>query len=282
MNILKAIVTFLCDECGAVSGSFPQGGGFSYALTSPEETSIAEFHKPRGVRSPYRTDNTGLFKDLYARDFADAQYYGREKAMTQRMQNQARMMRSDIQKRDIVNALLGGGKVRITGPLGESSGSVYGRGNSLDPTKQFATLLGMVGGQDDDTLDASGTTGGAGADYQQLYNQLSNLMSQRGGSYEQDIRQSADEASKTAAARMQARGLSGSTLVDASNARIMRDRNSALNKLHDTLLGQDIGALTNVGVEGLKAKQRQSEFKAQMRLAGGDRRMKMLQTLLGA
>jgi hypothetical protein len=80
---------------------------------------------------------------------------------------------------------------------------------------------------------------------------------------------------------MQSRGLAGSTLVDSSNARILRDRNSALNKLNDTLLGQDIGTLTNVGVEGLKAKQRQGEFSAQMKLANSDRGMKLLQTLLG-
>jgi hypothetical protein len=182
-----------------------------------------------------------------------------------------------MDRQRMVNALLGGGRATV----GNVPGQLGTGGKKVDPTAQFATLFGMVGGQDEETLNASGVTGGAGADYQQLYNQLSNLMSQRGGSYEQDIRQSADEASKSATARMQSRGLAGSTLVDSSNARILRDRNSALNKLNDTLLGQDIGTLTNVGVEGLKAKQRQGEFSAQMKLANSDRGMKLLQTLLG-
>jgi hypothetical protein len=200
----------------------------------------------------------------------------RNLASTQNMQNQARMGQEATTKQQLMNALLGGGKVN-TIKEGESVG---GGGRTYNPTAQFAKLLGMVGGSEEDTLNMGGSAGGPGGDYNQLYNQLSALMQQRGGSYEQDIRQSADEASKTSAARMQARGLGGSTLVDASNARINRDKTAALNKLHDTLLGQDIGTLSTVGIEGLKAKQRGSEFNAQMRLAGRDRGMQLLQTLL--
>lgn len=142
----------------------------------------------------------------------------------------------------------------------------------------LASLFGQ-GGEGD--ASASGSYGGDAGDYDALYSKLSTLMGQRGSSYEDDINQSANETSKSAAARMAARGLGGSTLVDASNARVTRDKNSALNKLHDTLLGQDIGTLSSVGIEGLKAKQRKGEFTAQMKLAGGDQKMKMIQTLLG-
>ncbi len=278
MNFLKAIVRFMLDDCGAVSGSFPEGGGFSYSLTSPEETQFSNATKPGHAMDPWRTDNTGRYLDPWLKEFAEGQQYQRETAMTDRMKAQASMMQSDIDKRNILNALLGGGKTHVA-----SAGLANADNRTLNPTKQFATLLGMVGGGQDDTININASAGGGPmGDYNQLYNQLSAMMNQRGGSYEQDIRQSADEAGKTAAARMQARGLGGSTLVDASNARINRDKNAALNKLHDTLLGQDIGTLSTVGIEGLKARQRSQEFNAQMKLAGSDRSMKLLQTLLGA
>ncbi len=202
----------------------------------------------------------------------------RNQAQTQGMQNNVAMSQEAINKQKIANALLGGGKVRTTiGPDGRQV-----EGPSYDPTKQFATLLGMVSGQGDDSVNINASQGGGPmGDYNQLYNQLSEMMKQRGGSYENDINQSADEAQKTQAARMQARGLGGSTLVDAGNARVNRDRLSAVNKLHDTLLGQDLGTLSTVGVEGLKAQQRGKEFNAQMKMAGSDRSMRLLQTLLG-
>ena len=151
------------------------------------------------------------------------------------------------------------------------------KNGAMSPAMQ--KLLGMSEDQSTIDINAQGGQGGQG-DYNQLYNQLSAMMKDRGGSYEQDINQSADEASKTSSARMNARGLGGSTLVAASDARINKDKNAALNKLHDTLLGQDIGTLSSVGIEGLKARQRQGEFSAQMKLANGNRGMQLLQTLL--
>lgn len=208
--------------------------------------------------------------------FIRKQVMARNSAQTQGMQNNAQMGQAALTKQQITNALLGGGKVRT------KEGSSVGGGRTYDPTKQFATLLGMVGGQNDDSVNINaGAGGGAGGSYDQLYNQLSSLIAQRGGSYAQDIDDSAAQASKTSAARMAARGLGGSTLVDALNARINKDRLSAQNKLHDTLLGQDIGTLSSVGIEGLRARQRQQEFSAQMKLADGDRSMKLLQTLIG-
>lgn len=155
---------------------------------------------------------------------------------------------------------------------------ITGKGQDLSPALQ--KLLGM--GQDDSTVNINSQMGQGGqGDYNQLYNQLQAMMNERGGSYENDIKQSSAEARKTAAARMMSRGLGGSTLVDASNARIKKDENAALNKLHDTLLGQDIGTLSAVGIEGLKARQRQQEFAAQMKLANSNRGMQALQMLLG-
>jgi hypothetical protein len=271
MNLFKAIVRFMLDECGAVSGSFPEGGGFSYSLTSPEETQLSNATKPGHPNDPYRTNAWGSYEDPFAAERANQEQAQRERAMTERMQNQAKMMQSDINKRDIINAFVGGGKVAKAG------------GGFYDPTKQFATLLGQMGTNDSSTLDINNGAGTGGqGDYNQLYNQLQAMMQQRGGSYENDINQSAGEAQKTQAARMQARGLGGSTLVDAGNARIDRDRQQAVNKLHDTLLGQDIGTLSSVGIEGLRARQRQQEFSAQMKLANNDRGMKLFQTLLGA
>jgi hypothetical protein len=255
----------------AESQSWSAGGGAAFHLTSPEESWLNDNY------DPFRTDNTGRFLDPFAAESARRNQIQREQAMTDRMQNQVTTQRSDIQKRDIVNALLGGGKVRV------GEGNVFGSKNGvLDPTKQFGALIAMMGG-DQDSLNINAQSGAGGqGDYQQLYNQLNAMMMQRGSSYADEIRASADQTAKTAAARMAARGLGGSTLVDASNARIVRDQNAALNKLNDTLLGQDIGTLSTVGIEGLKARQRQAEFNAQMKLAGSDRNMKLLQTLLGS
>jgi hypothetical protein len=255
----------------ALSESIPAGGSAAFALTQPNESWLNNYY------NPLERNAWGSYVDSWEANYAKQQQRSRERAMTEQMTSGVQAQQADIQKRNIINALLGGGKVRITGD------SVFGSGTSgvLDPTKQFERLIASMGGQDEASINAQIGAGGQG-DYQQLYNQLSSLMAQRGSSYEDDIRQSAEQASKTAAARMAARGLGGSTLVDASNARLLRDRNAALNKLHDTLLGQDIGTLSTVGIEGLKARQRQAEFLAQMKLAASDRNMKLLQTLLGS
>ncbi len=256
----------------AESQSWSAGGGAAFHLTSPEESWLNDKYRP------FATDAWGSYKDPYAAEQARMNQIQRERAMTERMQNQVRTQQSDIQKRDIINALLGGGKVRVTGD------TVFGGGNKgvLDPTKQFERLIASMGGDESSITIGAGAGAGGQGDYQQLYNQLQAMMQQRGSSYADEIRASADQTAKTAAARMAARGLGGSTLVDASNARVVRDQNAALNKLHDTLLGQDIGTLSTIGVEGLKARQRQAEFNAQMKLAGSDRNMKLLQTLLGS
>lgn len=208
---------------------------------------------------------------------------GSRVARAQAEQSQIRTIGDRMQnnRSSMINALLGGGMAEVQDPM-RAEWVLGQRNKKVDPTAQFGRLLGMVDGTDQDSVDIN--SGGAGAgpgDWEALYSKLSNKMDERGGSYAADIQETADNASKAAAARMAARGLGGSTLVDSMQARVVKDRNSAMNKLNDTLLGHDINTLQNVGIAGLQSAQRAREFNASMRFNQGNRGLQLLSMLLG-
>lgn len=107
-------------------------------------------------------------------------------------------------------------------------------------------------------------SGGMAGGYQELSDSLLGQIQQQGGSQRDRINESFDTSLNSSLARLYDRGFGNSSLVETTQQGSDRQRQFALNDLSDSLLSQQIGVQSPIGLAGLNAQQNQQRFQQQL------------------
>jgi len=146
-------------------------------------------------------------------------------------------------------------------------------------------LFGIGGGAAGGGLSTPGFPEGPGAGgvpqpsqpggYDALSSQLLGLTSQMGDSRRQQINQAFDNRLDSSLARLSDRGFGNSLQTDVISRENEQARQMELTGLEDSLLGNQVGVLSNVGLAGLQSRDK-------FQLAAMQPQLQLLSQLFGS
>lgn len=197
--------------------------------------------------------------------FQNEQISQREQSITAQQRAQAGLGEAELTRANDLNSLL------------------FGKGGVKGSTNQFGKLLAMLGfgGGGDGSASGSGGGGANPGDYAALLGNVDALISQTGQSQRNTINRNIDNGVNSSLARLQDRGLASSNLTANTVVGGERARNDNQTQLMDALLGQRAGAMQNIGLAGLNAKNQQYQFNSQMQNQNSQLGLNFLSRLLG-